>query len=132
MTDKIHDNNAAGRERGRYDSPLPEFPGHFQLPAAMPGRMYKAWHRALYTGDDGGTPDRSDPEQTGFFREWRAAVALLEFADAWEIKGVPRANIDPSGDSVPVIVMRWVTECAASYVQENNDLGNWRGRSVTT
>lgn len=110
---------------GRFDSPLPNYPGHFTLAYPFFGRHYKAWLRATREEQEGS----DEVDNLTAFKEWRGFCAIL---DVWAIEGVPKADVTPDGDDVPESVKFWARTCLAEYLASEFDPKGWRKPRVTS
>ena len=110
-------------EAGKFTSPFAEYPGYFTLPHPFMGRHYRAWLRV--------TREKVGDEVSDLpvFVEWRGVVALIE---SWALDGLPRADVDPTGDNLPERVKVWLRGCVSLYLAEQFNPKELRGPSVTT
>ena len=123
--DELTLNDAGYVGEGRFNSPLPDYPGYVVFSYPFVGRHYKAWLKATR---DKGTAD--DPlDSLTAFAEWRGAVALVQ---EWAIDGVPKSDVTPDGAVVPVLVMSWLRVAASLYLAGHFDPKAWPGVSGTT
>jgi hypothetical protein len=94
---------------GYFESEIEEYPGSFTLPHPFLDRHMRKWWDAAFEQRKG---DAMDYDYAEF--EWQAYVALiLEFGE-WEIKGVPKGDLDGGGMVMEVKV--WVTQEASEYL----------------
>lgn len=112
-------------KNGRYDSPIPDYPGYIQLPYPFMGRHYKAWLKETRKVMDG-KPEEVDSLPA--FAEWAGAIALVE---KFAIEGISSADFTRDGDNVPMIVQQWIKTAIACYLAENFDVKNLPGLSKT-
>lgn len=105
-------------KNGRYDSPIPEYPGFIQLPYPFMGRHYKAWMKATRAVLDA-APEEIESLPT--FAEWAGATVLVE---KFQLEGLSNATLRGDGDDVPMIVQQWIKTAIASYLAEQFDVKN--------
>lgn len=103
--------------KGKFISPLPEYPGSFTLPYPFVGQDYKAWLRA--------TREKVEDEIEGLtvFVEWRGFMSLL---GNWDIDGVERSDLTPDGDNMPEDLKFWCRTCVVVYIAKHYSTETWQ------
>lgn len=96
--------------QGRFESPLPEFPGFIQFPYPLTLPHFKLWWETAVERMDG----LNLTDYALFECEWQAAMTLVLEHGRWGIDGVPPGDV--KNGQVHLGVAAWVIECAQDYV----------------
>lgn len=94
---------------GRYDCPIPAYPGHVTFKHPWEWQDYRAYHEALNRHKKDG-PDAFDNIESA--KMWRGALSSIV---EWQLEGIPRAVLTEDPATLPVEVVTWVRGVFSEY-----------------